>query len=151
MAIYLISPFILNYSLTITGFRLLIIIYLEFDFILNRLLIYKDIRGTAGLNNNVMVQVRSKVMCHEIVICEGYDSKTGKMVEARRFKMQIVHGSSEENKLFASISGGTAVELQTINPLVFDMFKVKGEYYVDFIPVPPVVVEEDQAIKEVAV
>jgi len=83
-----------------------------------------------------MSTVRAKVKCHEIVICEGYDSKTAKMVEARRFKMQIVHGNSDENKLYASISGGTAVELQTINAEVFEMFKVNGEYYVDFIPVP---------------
>lgn len=94
-----------------------------------------------------MTKVRAKVFCHEIVICEGYDSKQNKYVEARRFRMQIVHGNSEENKLYAAISGGTAVELQTINPEVFDQFKVKGEYYVDFIPVSeptPVIRYEDQ-------
>lgn len=85
-----------------------------------------------------MEKVRAKVMCHEIVICEGWDSKAnegkGGYVEARRFKMQIVQGTSEEDKLYSSISGGTAVELQTINKSVFDMFKVKGKYYVDFVP-----------------
>jgi len=79
-------------------------------------------------------------MCHEIVICEGWDQKgnegKGAYVEARRFKMQIVHGTSEEDKLYSAISGGTAVELQTINPAVFEMFKVKGKYYVDFSPAP---------------
>jgi len=80
------------------------------------------------------ITVRAKVKCHEIVICQGWDSKTQKMCEARRFKMQIVQGDSDENRLFAAVSGGTAVELQTINPLVFDQFKVNGEYYVDFIP-----------------
>ena len=85
-----------------------------------------------------MNQVRAKVICHEIVICEGWDNRAnegkGAYVEARRFKMQIVHGTSEEDRLYSSVSGGTAVELQTINPKVFDMFKVKGKYYVDFVP-----------------
>lgn len=85
-----------------------------------------------------MSQVRAKVICHEIVICEGWDQKLndgkGGSCEARRFKMQIVHGNSDEDKLYSSISGGTAVELMTINKAVFDMFKVKGKYYVDFTP-----------------
>lgn len=63
-----------------------------------------------------MINARAKVMCHEIVICEGWDSKAnegkGAYAEARRFKMQIVHGTSEEDKLYSAISGGTAVELQ---------------------------------------
>jgi hypothetical protein len=87
-----------------------------------------------------MNQVRAKVVCHEIVICEGWSQKAndgkGGNVEARRFKMQIVHGTSEEDRLYSAISGGTAVELQTINPAVFDMFKVKGKYYVDFTEAP---------------
>ncbi len=87
-----------------------------------------------------MDQVRAKVMCHEIVICEGWSQKEndgkGGYVEARRFKMQIVHGNSEEDRLYSAISGGSAVELQTINPKVFDMFKVKGKYYVDFTVAP---------------
>lgn len=83
-------------------------------------------------------KVRAKVMCREIVICEGWSPTGGEQgkggyVEARRFKMQIVQDGSEENRLYAAISGGTAVELQTINPQVFDFFKVKGQYYVDFI------------------
>jgi len=85
-----------------------------------------------------MSTVRAKVVCHEIVICEGWNQKLkegkGDYCEARRFKMQIVHGTSEEDRLYSAISGGTAVELQTINPEVFDMFKVKGKYYVDFVP-----------------
>jgi phosphotransferase system IIB component len=87
-----------------------------------------------------MTRVRAKVVCHEIVICEGWSQKAndgkGGQVEARRFKMQIVHGTSEEDRLYSAISGGTAVELQTINADVFDMFKVKGKYYVDFTPAP---------------
>lgn len=86
-----------------------------------------------------MVQVRAKVVCHEIVICEGWDQRLndgkGAYCEARRFKMQIVHGNSEEDRLYSTVSGGTAVELQTINPAVFNQFKVKGKYYVDFTPV----------------
>lgn len=85
-----------------------------------------------------MKNVRAKVMVHEIVICEGYSAQAnegkGGYVEARRFKMQIVNGTTEENRLYSALSGGTAVELQTVNPEVFEMFKVKGEYYVDFIP-----------------
>ncbi len=86
-----------------------------------------------------MENVRAKVKVHEIVICEGWSHTAGEngkggYVEARRFKMQIVQDGSEENRLYSAISGGTAVELQTINPVVFDMFKVKGEYYVDFTP-----------------
>lgn len=86
-----------------------------------------------------MMTVRAKVKCHEIVICEGWSPTGGKegkggYVEARRFKMQIVSGTTDENRLFAAVSGGTAVELQTVNPVVFDRFKVNGEYYVDFIP-----------------
>lgn len=87
-----------------------------------------------------METVRAKVVCHEIVICEGWDNRLnsgkGGYVEARRFKMQIVHGTNEEDRLYSTVSGGTAVELQTINPAVFDMFKVKGKYYVDFTPAP---------------
>lgn len=90
-------------------------------------------------NENQKLTVRAKVKCHEIVICEGWSPTGGPQgkggnVEARRFKMQIVQGTSEENRLYSTISGGTAVELQTINPVVFDRFKVGGEYYVDFIP-----------------
>lgn len=85
-----------------------------------------------------MIKVRAKVSCHEVVICQGYTNKAndnkGGYVEARRFKMQIVQGTSEEDRLYSSISGGTAVELMTINPEVFDSFKVGGKYYVDFTP-----------------
>ncbi len=57
-----------------------------------------------------MEKVRAKVICHEIVICEGWDQKLN------------------EGKGSTCESGGTAVELQTINKAVFDMFKVKGKY-----------------------
>lgn len=102
----------------------------------------KTITGTMTPEfQRTLLTVRAKVKCHEIVICEGWSATGGKdgkggYAEARRFKMQIVNGTTEENRLYSAISGGTAVELQTINPLVFDRFKIGGEYYVDFIPAP---------------
>ena len=90
-------------------------------------------------------KVRAKVRVHEITELQGWDSKTQKSVPAKRFKMQIVGYAgqeSEENKFYNHISGGTNIELQTINPNVFAYFKVGGEYYVDFTVVPEPVVEE---------
>lgn len=84
-----------------------------------------------------MEKVRAKVRVHEITELQGYDSKAAKYVPAKRFKMQIVGyagDESEENKFYNHISGGTNIELQTINPDVFPFFKVGGEYFVDFSP-----------------
>jgi hypothetical protein len=100
----------------------------------------KNNRGTAGLNGNNMV--RAKVKVHEITELQGWDSNAQKPVPAKRFKMQIVSDGSDENKLFSHMSGGTNIELQTINKDVFDFFKVMGEYYVNFTDASPVVVEE---------
>ncbi len=88
-----------------------------------------------------MNKVRTKVKVHEITELTGYNSKTQKSVPAKRFKMQIVYDGSEENKFFSHISGGTNVELQTINEDVFGFFKVGGEYYVDFTDAAPIVTE----------
>lgn len=92
--------------------------------------------------------VRAKVVVHEITELQGWNSKTGKSCPAKRFKMQIVHDGSEENKFYGHISGGTNIELQTINPEIFDRFKVSGEYYVDFTPVPEKVKEPDQPVMQ---
>lgn len=81
-----------------------------------------------------MTQVRAKVKVHEITELQGWDSKTGKYCPAKRFKMQIVSDGSEENKFYGHISGGTNIELQTINPEVFERFAVGKDYYVDFSP-----------------
>ncbi len=85
--------------------------------------------------------VRAKVKVHEITELQAWDSKTQKNVTAKRFKMQIVGYAgqeSDENKFYSHISGGTNIELQTINAEVFPFFEVNGEYYVDFTSAKPV-------------
>jgi hypothetical protein len=97
-------------------------------------------RGTAGLNRNVMNKVRAKFKCYEIAEFQSgkyVKSTEGKDVwtpcKALKFKFQIVSGGSPENDHFYAVSGGSNLELQTINENVFDKFKVGGEYYADLI------------------
>lgn len=93
-----------------------------------------------------MEKVITKVRVHEITELQGYDSKTAKYVPAKRFKMQIVGYAgqeTEENKFYNHISGGTNVELQTINKDVFPFFEVGKEYFIEFKPAP--LPEEKQA------
>lgn len=88
------------------------------------------------------MSTRAKLKCYEISEFQGWDnmkdngegkSKGGYCV-AKKFKFQIVSGGSEENDFYSHISGGTNMELATINSAVFDHFKVGGEYYADLSP-----------------
>lgn len=87
-----------------------------------------------------MDTVRAKFKCYEIAEYESgkyVKNSEGKDVwqkcKALKFKFQIVSGGSSENDHFYAMSGGSNLELQTINENVFDKFKVGGEYYADII------------------
>lgn len=82
--------------------------------------------------------VRAKFKCYEIAEYTGWDNNKdngkggkGDYCKAMKFKFQIVSGGSPENDHFYAVSGGSNLELQTINPAVFDQFKVGAEYYAD--------------------
>jgi hypothetical protein len=81
--------------------------------------------------------VRAKLVCYEKAEFQGWDSKAGKYCPAMKFKFQIVSsGNSPENDFYSHISGGTNMEIATINAEVFDKFKVNGEYFADLSPAP---------------
>lgn len=102
-------------------------------------------RGTAGLNTKIMLTVRAKFKCYEIAEFqssrpESVDDGNGgkrtvwKDCKSLKFKFQIVSGGSPENDHFYAVSGGSNLELVTVNDAVFDKFKVGGEYYADLTP-----------------
>lgn len=80
--------------------------------------------------------VVTKVKVHEITELSAWDNRPapigGKYAPAKRFKMQIVSGGTEQNDFYANVSGGTNMELQTINPNVFDQFSVNCERFAVF-------------------
>jgi hypothetical protein len=88
------------------------------------------------------ITVRAKFKCYEIAEFKSgkyvTNTDTGKsdwvQCKAMKFKFQIVSGGSPENEHFYAVSGGSNLELQTINESVFDRFKVDGEYYADLSP-----------------
>lgn len=106
-------------------------------------------RGTAGLNTKVMFTVRAKFKCYEIAEFQSgkYVSPTAEetaadpnakakwtQCKALKFKFQIVSGGSPENDHFYAVSGGSNLEMVTVNEAVFNCFKVGGEYYADLTP-----------------
>lgn len=87
--------------------------------------------------------VRAKVKVYEIAefqsgkyVANDTDGKVNKWqaCPGYRIKCQIVSGGSAENDMFQAVSGGTNIELVTVNQDARDEFKVNGEYYVDFTP-----------------
>ena len=90
--------------------------------------------------SNKPVLAYAKVKCFAIEESQGSKWIKGddvtpskwEMTPKKKFKFQIVSPTTEENALFSAISGGTNVELVTINEGIFDKFKVGGEYYLPF-------------------
>lgn len=80
--------------------------------------------------------VRCKFKCYEITEFVGWtwneEKKISVPCKALKFKFQVTPGGSKENDHFYAVSGGSNLDLCTVNPLVFDKFKVGGEYYSDF-------------------
>jgi hypothetical protein len=67
-----------------------------------------------------------KYQINEIVESQGYDSKTGKMVPQKEAKMQVVYTSNPDdpNYVYGSLSSGSTQNLKTINPEVYNFWKV---------------------------
>lgn len=74
--------------------------------------------------------VVTKVAVTSVETTGGWDGK--QKPQNKRIKMTIVSGGSAENQMFNQISGGTAIDLQTINPQASDQFEVGQEKYVVF-------------------
>lgn len=67
-----------------------------------------------------------KYRIFEIVEGQGYDGKTGKYVPQKEAKMAVVYTSDPEdpNYNYGQLSSGSTQNLKTINPDVFNTWKV---------------------------
>lgn len=67
-----------------------------------------------------------KYQINEIVESQGYDSKAGKIVPQKEARMQVVYTSNPDdpNYVYGSLSSGSTQNLKTINPDVYNTWKV---------------------------
>lgn len=103
---------------------------------------FKEYTGDSVTEQQIKMEItRAKLKCYEIAEFQGWTTQhhkdeNGKWVSgyapAKKIKMQIVSGGSDENDHFQAVSRGTNFELITVNSNVWPMFQVGGEYYCDF-------------------